>query len=222
MAVMQSMDLDANIRRYMGDRGPNDRYTSFDYCFNYFQTFREERREAELDRPENAQLSCLQLGFYLASWGMYRGSTDLLKRSSRHLLPVVGVIASTPDDVWYADAHNYSNDVIAAILYTAAQIRGALSGGATDTLVTKILLGAFGCVPAFDQRFRTGSRLNALSRSSLHWIGQFYADNRGDIEKNRVRTIDFDTGKPTERRYTRAKVIDMVFFAEGGGSLAET
>ena len=44
----------------------------------------------------NMQLSCLQLGFYLASWGMLRGSTDLLKRSVKHLAPLVEAIADAP------------------------------------------------------------------------------------------------------------------------------
>ena len=35
------------------------------------------------------------------------------------------------------------------------------------------------------------------------------------IERNRVHTLDFDTGLPTGRRYSRAKVIDMIFFVEG-------
>jgi len=35
------------------------------------------------------------------------------------------------------------------------------------------------------------------------------------IERNRVPTLDFATGSDTERRYSRAKVIDMIFFVEG-------
>ena len=38
------------------------------------------------------------------------------------------------------------------------------------------------------------------------------------IDRNRVSTLDFHTGEPTNRRYSRAKVIDMIFFIEGGGS----
>lgn len=35
------------------------------------------------------EVSCLHLGFYLASWGMLRGSSDLLQRSARHLVPLM-------------------------------------------------------------------------------------------------------------------------------------
>jgi len=31
-------------------------------------------------------------------------------------------------------------------------------------------------------------------------------------------TLGFDTGKPVKRQYTRAKVVDEIFFIEGGGS----
>jgi len=37
------------------------------------------------------------------------------------------------------------------------------------------------------------------------------------IDGNRIATLDFDTGRPTSRLYSRAKVIDMTFFVEGGG-----
>ncbi len=41
-------------------------------------------------------------------------------------------------------------------------------------------------------------------------------DNASVIDQHRVPTLDFDTGTETARRYTRAKVIDMIFFVEGG------
>ncbi len=68
------VDCEANILAYLeGDdvtmgREPTGRYASFDYCFNYFQSFRT--RPGELVSPANLEQSCLQLGFYLASWGI--------------------------------------------------------------------------------------------------------------------------------------------------------
>jgi hypothetical protein len=35
------------------------------------------------------------------------------------------------------------------------------------------------------------------------------------IERHRVPTLGFDKGEPTIRRYTQAKIIDMIFFIEG-------
>ncbi|MFC4637722.1 hypothetical protein [Deinococcus hohokamensis] len=84
--------LFANLLAFRADLSPDARYASFDYCYNYFQDFHERGRHADLTSDAHRQLSALQLGFYLASWGMYRGSTQLLQRSARHLLPVIDVI----------------------------------------------------------------------------------------------------------------------------------
>lgn len=66
---MNSLDIERKIARYLGDRQPTARYASFDYCFNYFQFHREQGRLEDLLEGEALQLSCLHLGFYLASWG---------------------------------------------------------------------------------------------------------------------------------------------------------
>lgn len=209
------MDIEANIEKYLAERQPTDRYASFDYCFNHFQSHREQGGVAALAQGPEMQLSCLQLGFYLASWGMYRGSTALLKRSLKQLAPVVDVIADSPRGVWKADADDYSDRVCAELLDLAGQLRRALPKGASDILVTKIMLGVFGCVPALDTNFTNGSGLRTLNRSSLQWLAHFYQANRDVIDRHRIPTLDFDTGTPTRRLYSRAKVIDMIFFVEG-------
>ena len=211
------MDIETNIRKYLSERQPTDRYSSFDYCFNYFQSHREQGRIAALADGPGLQLSCLHLGFYLASWGMYRGSATLLQRSLKHLAPVVDVIADSSQVVWTADANDYADAVCTELLDLAGRLRRSLPEGATDTLVTKIMLGAFGCVPAFDQYVIKGSGLRTFNRDSLQRLAHFYAANREVIDRNRIPTLDFDTGEETGRHYTRAKVIDMIFFVEGAG-----
>jgi hypothetical protein len=50
------VDLDANLRIYLdGDIKPNDRYASFDYCFNYFQSFRGSGQVCALASRTNVQ-----------------------------------------------------------------------------------------------------------------------------------------------------------------------
>jgi hypothetical protein len=39
-------------------------------------------------------------------------------------------------------------------------------------------------------------------------------DNQAEIDASRVFTLDFVTEQETKRRYSRAKVIDMVFFQQ--------
>jgi hypothetical protein len=210
------MDIEANLKTYLGRRGPTARYTSFDYCFNHFQLHRERGVLPDLVVGPNLQLSCLQLGFYLASWGMLRASSALLQRSAKHYVPVIEVIASSPAAIWEVDAHCYTEANCAIVSEVAERIREALSDGASDILVTKIMLGVFGCVPAFDTYFKKGFGTWTFSRAALMRVAKFYTDNEAVIERHRVPTLEFDTGSDSTRKYTRAKVIDMVFFIEGG------
>ena len=225
------VDIEANLRSYLDGnstsaaRMGDERYASFDYCFNYFQSFRDARNISLLACPTNLQLSCLQLGFYLASWGMYRGSAELLQKSARYLVPVVEVIASTDrlvlttgETPWDIDLDSYTETNIKLLALTAAKIRNARLG-MSDTLVTKIMLGVFGSVPAFDDNFRYGCKIAGICATfgerSLKQIGRFYRQNATLIERYRVPTLDFGTGRPTARYYSRAKVVDMAFFMEG-------
>jgi len=87
----------------------------------------------------------------------------------------------------------------------------------TDTLVTKTMLGVFGCVPALDRYFRIGFREGTRTKPTLKAIGEHYRDNQAEIDAAQARTftLDFGTGLPSGRRYSRAKIIDMVFFPQG-------
>jgi hypothetical protein len=209
------MDIEANLKAYLGAREPTARYTSFDYCFNHFQSHRHLGL-AELVSPSGMELSCLHLGFYLASWGMLRGSSVLLRRSIKHYAPVIDVIASASPTIWEIDAHAYTDEAIETIKETAARLRAAFPEGASDILVTKIMLGVFGCVPALDTYFKKGFGVWTLGKKSLRRIAGFYEENAEIIDAHRVPTLEFATGTETTRMYTRAKVIDMVFLVEGG------
>ena len=107
------IEIAQNVAHFVEGRGksrgrqPSERYASFDYCFNYFQSFQERRIVRKLASARYMELSCLQLGFYLASWGMLRGSSFLLEKSapfyrrliwaSRHLINEYG--PSTPTNI---------------------------------------------------------------------------------------------------------------------------
>jgi len=207
-------DIDGNLKAFLADRAPGARYASFDYCFNHFQEVREAGDTTVLADDDHLMLSCLQLGFYLASWGMMRGSGDLLQRSLRELVPVVETIASEPSSTWVLDAHSltrYADDVLAL----SRRVRKAFTVSASDTLVTKTMLGVFGCVPAFDRYFRIGFGCQTLCKDALVRIGMYYDNNQAKIDAQDIPTIGFATGLDTERRYSSAKIIDMIFFQEG-------
>ncbi|MGH2655511.1 MAG: hypothetical protein ACRDIZ_02220 [Actinomycetota bacterium] len=129
---------------------------------------------------------------------------------------MVETIAATNADVWGIDANAYTDDSIENLIGLASRLRAALPDGASDTLVTKIMLGVFGSVPAFDLYFRNGFQVATFGRKSLLKISRFYEENAATIEAHRVPTLGFATGMETAFRYTRAKVIDMNFFVQGG------
>jgi hypothetical protein len=191
-----ALDLDANLRRYLdgaaasSGRKPDARYTSFDYCFNYFQAFRDSGDISALASPANVQLSCLHLGFYLASWGMLRGSATLLQKSARHFVPIVEAVANAEAPLWELDADRYTESNIERLLEQAGTIRRA-NGGMSDILVTKVMLGVFGSVPAFDTNFRRGFGVTMFGAKALKKVGAFYIDNAEVIDKYRVPTLDF-------------------------------
>lgn len=209
------MDIEANLNAYLRDREPNSRYTSFDYCFNYFRSYWESGQLSKLDAGLQMQFSCLHLGFFLASWGMFRGAGALLKRSMKYYAPVIEVVASSRSSVWAIDAHSYTDEACDAVLDMARRIRAALPERASDTLVTKIMLGVFGCVPAFDSYFKKGFGVSTFGKTALRQVSEFYQRNLEVVERHRVPTLDFFTGLETQRIYTRAKVIDMIFFMKG-------
>jgi len=219
------MDIEANLVKYIngaeqsGGVNPTERYCSFDYCFNFFQHFRENGLTHELASEENIEKSCLHLGFYLASWGMLRGSSVLLQKSVKVYEPVISAIADAGMAIWDIDVNSYNTTNINTILDFEAILQRTLPASKSvpsPTLVTKIMLGIFGNVPAFDTNFKNGFRAFTFSHKSLSRIKDFYLENQEIIEKYRIYTTDFKTGKSTKRRYTRAKVIDMCFFIEGG------
>lgn len=149
------MDVKESINQFLeGDnknkgRKPDERYASFGFCYNYFYSFYKEDRVHEMANDKNIQLSCLQLGFYLASWGMTRGSSFLLEKSVRNYRSLIIAISRMNPKSWKIDVDNYNEENIALILDCKQQIIQALGkeNKPSDTLITKIMLGVFANIP---------------------------------------------------------------------------
>ena len=149
------------IDRYL-DAMANDeyhRYWSWDYCFNVF-----------FGNDEEADLS-LSLAAYLASWGMYRGSGGLLQKNHRVHKAVVKIIRSDEYNSLRCSEDQEVNSSLVPLILSLKRNVGAYyssliftRGGSTrylsdtDTLLSKILLGTVGCVPAYDRFFVAGLR----------------------------------------------------------------
>lgn len=199
------------------------RSRSWDYCYNYFQDHPEPTQDLER--------SCLQLGYYLASWGMLRGSTYLFAETNmRHYAKAVQVIEDLNPTMLQIDADSYLNPLARAeIIGAYGALRKALvpDGIAHVTLVGKVMLGVWGCLPSFDTYFRRGfgkmadkrgerTAFHKVNDRSLSLLGEFYGRHHEEITSLTAEytTLDFG-GEFTARRLPLAKVIDMYGFQRG-------
>lgn len=218
------INIEASINIFINGSGknkgknPKERYASFDYCYNYFYSFYKNEQLRELVSDENIQKSCLHLGFYLASWGMYRGSSFLLERSSAFLKDLVISISKMNPKLWEIDVDSYTDDNIELLLDCKLQIVNALGADykPSDTLITKIMLGVFANIPAFDKYFGDGFDIRTFNKKSLIKIKDFYDNNKAIIDGYKFYTYDFLTAKETNISYTKAKLIDMCGFIAVG------
>lgn len=167
----------------------HDRYRSWEYCYSHFMIARKEN-------DVNLDYLSLQLAFYLASWGMYRGSSFLLQKDYRVHIPVVSEILSNKYDslagIECKDLKNETNqkllkEINEFIANYYDEIRrevrsSALKNNLSETLITKILMGTFGCVPAYDRYFVKGIRSQKIASGtynikSILQLVDFYEKN---------------------------------------------
>lgn len=199
------------------------RERSWDLCFSYFQ---EHRRPTEA-----METSCLHLGYYLASWGMLRGSSFLFRETNLlHYQGVIEVIEKHNENLlgWdvsdYLDAAKYEQFSLA---WTDLRVALVPEGRASLTLVSKVMMGVWGCVPSFDTYFvatfkslaQTRGERGAWNRAGkdalgmLHEVDEQHADEIESV-RDRYPVWDFASGGPSEQRMTRAKVLDIFGFHE--------
>lgn len=195
------------------------RYLSWEHCYSYFQTHRKNPTEEEMD------FMCLHLAWYLASWGMLRGGAFLLWKDYKVHLPIIQLLISAENEELNAcDAEVLCqptavkkimelSEQIVKIYWEATQKSGE-GRKASDTLVTKILLGTLGCTPAYDRYFKSGLALSRVANQSygeqsLLQLANYYVDHREKLERFRRKISE-------ERvEYTPMKVIDMCFWQAG-------
>lgn len=216
---MKQDDIKNILEQYTKKTGAEERFSSFDYCYNYFKNTDDYLADIEK--------SCLALGFYLASWGMYRGSSFLLNKSAKYFEPTIEYLATLDRSYWDIDVDNYSDENMDKIIDIYKNLKGRIikQKNVHVTLITKIMLGVFGFIPAYDsffcQTFRNIAKpkcgFRTVNKKSLSVIHDFYLQNKEDIDEfsDSTFTKDFLTSKPTGIHYSKAKIIDMYGFVKG-------
>ena len=193
---------------------PHHRYRSWEHCYRFFQSKTREALAAEKD------VAALHLGFYLASWGMYRGSSFLLQHSYTVHEGVVEKLASTRfSDLWGTEIGSQESDVqlVPLILDAVNTIKEAYKpfGVATDTLATKVVLGTLGCLPACDRFFvngfkKSGRQYSYVNRMFVRRILHFCTTCKTELRCEQTRIKDRD-----DISYPLMKLVDMYFWQCG-------
>ena len=235
---MSNPDITETINRFYNLYGNNPkgapvtRFRSWEWCHNYFIEHKDNPSAEEKD------FMALHLAFYLASWGMYRGSTYLLQRDYKaHTNAVENILNneyqllwnfdSTQSDINKAKELLFGNDGNGGIYHKIKDSYNEYYGSdddASETLVTKILLGTFGCVPAFDRFLKSG--ISWYQKNNSAKIGNYTLTQ--SIQDKRHETFSalcqFASDKKTELdslldslniKYPPMKLVDMYFWELG-------
>lgn len=199
----------------------NGRSRSWEHCYRVF-------RDARTDPSPDYDYLSLHLAFYLASWGMYRGSSFLLQKDYKVLSPIVEEILKPEydclfglacadlrnDDVW-EQLKKLSDCISAHFQPIRDEVAGRkVASSVSPVLITKILMGTLGCVPAYDRFFVDGIKkykvtTQEYSLESVRKLAKFYEAHNDRLEEARrgMRTDDLI--------YPQMKLLDMGFWQVG-------
>ncbi len=210
-------------------RGTNGRYRSWEHCYKVFHDARVKRQGGEL--PDYDYLS-LHLAFYLASWGMYRGSSFLLQQDYKvHEEAVREILRSDYDLLQGITCKELTNEQSQKRLWhlyeRMREIYKAIRGkvvklckkdepktDTSDIIISKILMGTLGCTPAYDRFFIDGIRgvdhlTGIFNENSIRRLINFYEINLKSFEAAR-RKMSIDG-----LVYPQMKLLDMGFWQIG-------
>jgi hypothetical protein len=202
---------------------PHHRYRSWDHCYSYFQGLAPSSTKKDID------LASLHLAFYLASWGMYRGSSFILWKDYQIHTPTIRLLLEQQyRPLWNLDLNTVrtENAELTSVFSLASRLRqlyvaaGIRINGITahriptDTLVTKILLGTLACTPAYDRLVVEGMRyineFSATFSAGGYWgCIDFF---RRNLKEFKAAQEQISVHGP---RYPPMKLIDMYFWSIG-------
>ena len=199
----------------------NGRSRSWEHCYRVF-------RDARTDPSPDYDYLSLHLAFYLASWGMYRGSCFILQKDYKVHTPIVEEILKPEYDCLFGlactdlrepEVQERLKNVSDNIANHFGPIRDEVAGREVESpvspvLITKILMGTLGCVPAYDRFFVDGIKkykvtTQEYSLESVRKLAKFYEAHNDRLEEARrgMRTDDLI--------YPQMKVLDMGFWQIG-------
>jgi hypothetical protein len=207
------------IEKYLADLTADKyhRFKSWDDCFKAFSSLRQ------------TEFQVLELAFYLASWGMYRGSSGLLHKNRLIHKGAVDIVYSKHNQkLKCSQTSEVNKENIEAILKLKNQLanhysriyftRGANKPkpiSPTDTLLSKIILGTLGCVPAYDRYFINGLKEMKMQHINFNEASLNELFNFLDKNKKEILQAQKLINSKIQRHYPLMKILDMYFWQIG-------
>lgn len=228
MKEENNTDFFEALKKFTGDplNKDNGRYRSWEHCYYIFN--RARNNNARNNETYIDYLS-LHLAFYLASWGMYRGSSFLLKRDYKtHEEAVKIILEEKYDKLCGIECSKLKDKKYLELLFKLSDrlneyytnIRNETKTDdkkdkVSDTLITKILMGTMGCVPAYDRYFVAGIRKQHVAtgnfnEKSVISLIEFYENlnEKLEIERRKLKIKEM-------LEYPQMKMLDMGFWQIG-------
>lgn len=227
------------IKDYV-EGAPYTRYKSWEWCHKAFLDKKEEYNKSkdEQRKEEIVDYLALHLAFYLASWGMYRGSSYLLKRDYKtHKETVRIILEKKYKMLWDYEPKDNNVDKVSELLFKEDEgiydkIKKSYNGydaedndgddeesneGDTpsDTLITKILMGTFGCVPAFDRFLKKGLTQYKKSNNDYKFTQKIDAKTFKELTKFAIKNKNYLKVDEYTIVYPPMKCVDMFFWEIG-------
>jgi len=206
----------------------NDEYPrlkAWEFLWEYVWAF--EGDWSALTSEDVIENTALHLGFYLANWGMYRGSSGLLTNSNLDLMKDLARIifeghgpklfGLTLMDFYPSveELQLKRNQVLLDSVVTSIKAFERTRVSWTDTLITKILLGVWGEYPALDRFFNAGRVALYPNRMDIRKVsGKGLTALARIVEKE---GLDFPALKTQKSQlpYPTGRLFDMALFEYG-------
>ncbi len=224
--MMCKKEIMNQIDNFIGEINDNSnhRFKSWEYCHNIFHNIFTKYNSLT---EEDEDYLALHLGFYLASWGMYRGSSFLLQSYDYKIHKNAVNLACNYKQLFIIDPFTQTKGYIDLLFgkdglyiklynyYLDLKTKVKSNENISMTLITKILMGIFGCIPAYDQFFIKGLRSNNISiskncRPNIESLIEFINKN------NEYKDAFIDKcNELSQDNYTIMKVADMYFWQLG-------
>lgn len=233
-------DFEECVRGFYNESKPSDenkypRFLSWEHCYIQFQKVLNDVYRNKVPTDEQKRNLALWLAWYLASWGMYRGSTALLNTNYEVHIPAVDILLKSDwkslnnlrcvdfakNKTW--EKLNSLYGEISDCYKNVFPHKEEKERVPTETLVTKILLGTLGCSPAFDDFFQNsisynssfillkkeGKGVRSFKEKTMEALCSFYERNVGFIQlEKELVLMDSDS----DISYPQMKILDMGFW----------